>query len=465
MTKIERLQKKYPRFVYQDYDFGYQEGDFLISFDFKIPPHISFNPRIRINNLEKIELEKEVLSNLVFHLGLAEIPSYWKPTCSPLIEVKAGFLSPAQISWWKDLIMEGMGEFFYQNKINFKKPDFLKIVSSKESKPGPVFEGNLDNRVLVPIGEGKDSVLTLELLKSKKKNIRCFSLNPTPPAQKIMNTGNCSNPILLNRNIDQNLLELNRKGFLNGHTPFSSYLAFLGVLIGVIFNFKYIAFSNERSANQGNIEYLGEIINHQYSKTYSFEKKFRQYSQKYLAQKIEYFSFLRPLYEIQIAKLFSKYSKYFSSFISCNEAFKTASGTKEPEQKWCKQCPKCLFVFTILYPFLDKSVLVSIFGENLFEKRDLLDTMLQLTGEKGFKPLECVGTIQENLGAFYLSLKKAETQKEKPLLLRYFEQKVLPHHKDLKAQTKKLLKAWNQDHFLDQKFRDLLIEQKQKALG
>lgn len=63
---------------------------------------------------------------------------------------------------------------------------------------------------------------------------------------------------------------------------------------------------------------FGEKINHQYSKSYEFENDFEEYSKKYLKTEIKYFSFLRPLNELQIAKLFSKYKKYHKVFKSCN---------------------------------------------------------------------------------------------------------------------------------------------------
>ncbi len=67
------------------------------------------------------------MNNLVFHLGLMEIPTYWKATCSPEIVVKAGPLNKEQIKWWKDLIIKGMGQFFYENKIDWRSSNFLKI--------------------------------------------------------------------------------------------------------------------------------------------------------------------------------------------------------------------------------------------------------------------------------------------------------------------------------------------------
>jgi len=53
-----------------------------------------------------------------------------------------------------------MGQFFYQNKINFQKPNFLKIKSANVTKQGLVtFAEKLQNRCLVPIGGGKDSII------------------------------------------------------------------------------------------------------------------------------------------------------------------------------------------------------------------------------------------------------------------------------------------------------------------
>ena len=60
------------------------------------------------------------LKNAVFHLGLIESFSYWKATASPVIEVLAGESHATdQIRWWEDLLINGMGEFFYRNDIDF----------------------------------------------------------------------------------------------------------------------------------------------------------------------------------------------------------------------------------------------------------------------------------------------------------------------------------------------------------
>ena len=481
--RYEVLRKKYPRFIYEKYSWKISNGNLNISFNFRIQPNIKFRPKVIIKNIEKGRVKKmgdRLLNNLVFHLGLIEVLSYWKATCSPEIEILAGSLNKKQIKWWQDLIMKGMGQFFYENKINFQEPNFFNIKANFMNQAMAEFmklKENLNknqNKVLVPVGGGKDSVVTLELLKKAGKKIKCFSLNQTEAAQKIMKTAGCTKPIIVRREIDPKLLELNRKGFLNGHTPFSAYLAFLSTLLAAIFDLKFIALSNERSSNEGNVKYLGQMINHQYSKSFDFEKKFREYSQKYLISSVNYFSFLRPLYEIQIAKLFSKYPKYFDVFLSCNEAYKTYSGKKMPIRKWCGSCPKCLFVFTILYPFIEESELVKIFGKNLFEDKKLLPIMQQLVGKRGFKPFECVGTKKESLIAFYFALRSFRQRRVRgkpiiklPFLLEYFEKNILPKYLNLapdrtcsgaglETESKKLMNSWNEQHNLPKTFEKVL---------
>jgi len=456
---FQYLRKKYPKFIYERYSYGISKNNLEILFSFRITPDIEFKPKISIENISKSNLEKlgnETLENLIFNLGLIEMVSYWKATCSPKIEIMAGSLNRKQINWWKNLITKGMGQFFYENKIDFRKPDFLEIIVPDKRSSTLKTKGKLTglkNEYLVPVGGGKDSAVTMELLKKAAKNIQCFSLNPTKAALRIMKIAGCKKPVTARREIDKRLLELNRKGYLNGHTPFSAYLAFLSLLTAAISGQKYIALSNERSSNEGNVKYLGKAINHQWSKSFEFEDKFRDYSKKYLADNIEYFSFLRPLYEIQIAKIFSKHPQYFPSFLSCNEAYKTASGTRKPTGEWCGNCSKCLFVYAILYPFLKGKQLSRIFKKDVFENEELLPTMQQLIGERGFKPFECVGTKKESLAAFCLSLGR---KPQLPFLLRYFKTKALSKRKSLGKESKDILTSWNERNNLPKEFIKIL---------
>ena len=416
-SKIKNLRSRYPKFIYNDYSYKVSKNNLEIFFNFEVEPSIHFQPKIivqNINNSQLEKIEKRVLDNLIFHLGLMEIPSYWKATCSPIIEIRAGFLNFEQINWWKDLIIKGMGQFFYENKINFRQPNFLKIISApKYNKKRKKVSFPLKNQVLVPVGGGKDSIVTLEKLKRQGKKIGCFLVNPTKTMKEIVKIAKIKDLVVLKRKIDPTLLELNKRGFLNGHTPITAVLSFLSVFCAVLFNYKNIAFSNEKSADEGNVRYLGKIINHQWSKSSEFEKKFKWYLGKYLAKTINYFSFLRKYTELEIVKMFTKYPQYFLVFSSCNVVL-----AKKLKKRWCGNCPKCLFLYAALYPFLKKKQLLKIFGTDIFENKKLLPVMHGLMNPEMTKPFECVGTKKESQMAFKLSLEKATKREEKiPYLL------------------------------------------------
>lgn len=449
---IKRLRHLHPVFVYQRSDFRYSTQKLTFTADFFVTPNIEFHPRLTIFNITKaqyLNIPRQVLEHMAFHLGLAEIPSYWKATCSPKIIVEAGSLDKNQIRWWKNFIIHGLGEFFFTNKIQFLSPNFLTLRSNgKIAAYQPYSIRAKKNRVLVPIGGGKDSVVTLQILR-KRFPVSLFILNSTAATDRIIRKNPSLPVIYARRKIDEQLLQLNSQDYLNGHTPFNGYLAFLLALVAALWEAPYIAVSNEASANEGNATFLGETVNHQFSKSFAFEHMFRSYSTKYLLKNVEYFSFLRPLNELQIAKAFSAYPNYYFDIRSCNAG--------QQRDTWCAKCPKCLFVYSIFHTFLPSSVTQSMFGTDLFDKRSLLPIAKQLLGESTHKPLECVGTYGESLAAWYLSLKKMKKEGTKiPHLMSYFSRKIVPKHRNIDLLSNTELHKWNTDHKLPTKFLGIL---------
>ena len=236
------------------------------------------------------------------------------------------------------------------------------------------------------------------------------------------------------------MIELNRQGFLNGHTPFSALVSFVSLLTAYLTNKKYIVLSNESSANESNVE--GTKINHQYSKSYEYECDFNNYVKENFKVDIHYFSLLRPLAEIQIAKLFAKFEEYHQVFKSCNV------GSKSEPWHWCCNCPKCLFVYIILSPFLTDEKIINIFGENLYQKEELLDTFIELTGNSIHKPFECVGTYEE---VNYAISRKIESYNENlPFLLEYYKK-----HFNLVPENN-MLYNYNEENNLPEEFIEIV---------
>ncbi len=447
MDYIE-LRKKYPRFEYSKYYYQLVNGELLINFEYNISKKIYFLHKV-VFDVDKKHWNKThslELSNLVFHLGLAEMFSYWKATCSPLIDVSAGYLSEKQIIWWKDLLINGMSQYFYENKIDFTPDNFVNMTSSKKETKSDLVQVD-GEKTLIPVGGGKDSLVTLETLVRNDLGHAALVVHPTTfYSTKIIEKSGIKEVISVSRGLDPEILNLNSQGFLNGHIPYTNLLFFISLITAYIKGYKYIAFSNEKSADEVNIKYLGKNINHQYSKTFEFENDLRSYNRKYLSD-INLFSFLRPLYDIQIAKIFSKYEKYFEIVRSCNVG--------QQAGVWCCNCPKCLSSFILLFPFIGPTKIKKLFPHNLYEDGHLSRLLDDLISEKKVKPFECVGTREELKVGLLLSLKHYHNN-ELPKLLKYAKITYLTNKKDLGSKTKKVLNKWDNNNNLPEKFSELL---------
>ena len=440
MNKYQELRKKYNTFIYDKYQIEEIENSYIITYYFRINNLIEFTPKLKINK-SIIRKNDEMTKYIIFNIGMIELISYWKATCSKNVIINAGYLNNEQIKWFKKLYFLGLGELFYKNNINTSIDEFMEIVCTKE-KNNIFIEKTEKKGNLIPIGGGKDSCVTLEILKSIKEENTCFMINPKEEMINCINTAGYENSLAVTRILDKKIIELNEQGFINGHTPFSSLVAFISYLIAYETDKENIILSNESSANEETI--IGTNINHQYSKTYEFEKDFNNYIEKYFVKEIKYFSILRPLKEIQIAYIFSKYEKYHQIFRSCN------LGSKNKEWNWCCNCPKCLFIYIILSPFLSKEQLIKIFKEDLFEKDNLLEEFKQLIGKTPTKPFECVGSVEEVI----YSLEKVINNKkyeELPYLLKYYKENIKG-----KIINKNILNELNNEHNLNDKFLSLL---------
>lgn len=456
------LRKKHPRFIYRRSGWEIKSNILQCSWHFEIKPNFEFHPTLSISLPDekqntKYTYDRQMLDWLVFQIGMVESLSYWKLTAAPEIVVEAGGLTDTQIEWWHRLLIGGMGEYFFVNHIDFTQDNFVKIVAGGQignETAAATLSTQITlnpNAYLIPVGGGKDSIVTLELLKLYRRQnpdtqLLASSLNPT---QASLDVAKQSGLTLINiaRQLDPKLLALNQQGYLNGHTPFSALLAFTNSLVAYLYNCQHAVLSNEQSANEGNAQFYGQSINHQYSKSYAFEHDFRQYLGENLS--VNYFSLLRPLNELQIAKTFSQLGKqYFRIFRSCNRGQKTNS--------WCGECAKCLFAWTVLFPFLDEKTIVQIFGQNLFDNSKLIPIAHELVGQTTNKPFDCVGTYLESKVAFWLatgiyqrnhlSLPKVLAALEKNRCLIDVDQ-------DIAA---KLLKQWSNNHFLPKSLGNFL---------
>lgn len=460
MGKYEKFREEAPVFIYRSYSINETADRIEIGYEFEFPGLAKFSPgwtfRKPFDFTAKGDLTFE---RLVFSLGMAEAVSYWKAVCSPEFRVECGELNDEQIQWWKKLWYMGLGELFFVNGISADFDTFVNIV------PTGHFDGSLRETsrqpkgCLVPIGGGKDSALTLETLVSAGMECRCYSINDRRSIIDTVTAAGLPEEALIisQRHFDRSLIVLNSKGYINGHTPFSSIVAFSAEITAYLNGLRYIVLSNESSANESTV--VGQDVNHQYSKSFEFEADFHSYEEKYLATGQYYFSFLRPLAEFQIAKMFVSHRKYLPIFRSCN------LGSKVSPDIWCGECPKCLFVCLILSPFLSLSELNEVFGRDMLGDPKMLEYFIELIGQSEHKPFECVGSIDEVNLAVALAIRRLEAGGERlPLLFEEYKNRGLYHPETIDRINSECCGSFNEQNLLPEKFRAILTKEMERLL-
>ncbi len=171
------------------------------------------------------------------------------------MRVECGELDSQQISWWKKLYFLGLGEFFYVNGIDTDVDSFMDIQCTGRFECTSDAERPELSGCLVPIGGGKDSALTLETLTQAGIKCRCYAINKRCSITGTVLTAGLDESALITakRRFDRSLIELNNKGYLNGHTPFSSVVAFSAEITAYLNRLRYIVLSNEDSANESTV--------------------------------------------------------------------------------------------------------------------------------------------------------------------------------------------------------------------
>lgn len=443
---FQQLRRVYTKLVLAGWRQQWQNGGLQLEFDYQLVADeaevaslISEQPQVadvltRLTTktfVHKLELKlrqgelsrRDDLDTLIWQIGIIEAINYWKLACPAQIEL-SGQLSAEQQAFWQKLYYQGLGEFIYLNQLHLPEvagteltvDNLVQFVATAEQVyPKLTVEGA---GTLIPVGGGKDSVVTLEVLRDGRTNNLPLVMSAPQAAYDCIKVAGYDNYLEIKRQLDPQIVELNQAGFLNGHVPFSAILAFISLLAAAVTGKRYVALSNENSANEPSVP--GTEFNHQYSKSWQFEADFQRYVSQFVVEGIDYFSLLRPLEELQIAELFSHYPAYHSVFRSCNVGKKTNS--------WCGHCPKCLFVFVMLAAFVDYDQVVAIFGKDLLADETLLLTWRQLLGLAETKPFECVGTISEVRRVARLiinrypsgDIQSAENGQNLPILLQKF---------------------------------------------
>ena len=319
--------------------------------------------------------------------------SYYKAAVPPEIRIEDYAIDADTAALLETVYLNGLGEFAYRNGLNLHGRIRFPHADVPQAKAPAL---GLQRHALVAIGGGKDSLVSIEALRAAGVEQTVTWIGGSQLIRACAERTGLPT-LSIGRALAPELFEYNRLGAWNGHIPVtavnSAILVFAAILRGV----DQVVFSNERSASYGSlIEGTGEV-NHQWSKGWAFEQAFGEHLQRHVAADLNYYSLLRPLSELAVARQFAKTDRYDAWFSSCNRNFHILG--ERPVNRWCGVCPKCHFVFLALAPFMPKPRLTAIFGRNLLDDPSQVGGFDALLEYRDHKPFECVGEGRESRAA------------------------------------------------------------------
>lgn len=456
----------YKTFTFDSYSFVKETG--------KVELHYSLDDRVRFTEILTFPMplaegtwDENELDSALFALHLIGGISYYKTYIPEEIVIRSGTLNEEQAIFWNSVYENGLGEFAYKNNVNMRGKIIFPLLPQKEICPAVIETSRRDvstkRRVFVPIGGGKDSVVTAELAKAANLDITLLRIGAHPFITALAKSLDL--PLLeINRQLSPALFDLNAQGALNGHVPITAYLSFLSIVASLLYDTNAVLWSSERSASEGNL-HVDEIeVNHQWSKSLEFEKSLQDYSRKFITRRVDSFSALRPLSELHIVKLFAEHPKHFEHVTSCNTNWKILHKSFPPpseeglavgsKNRWCCKCPKCAFVYCLFAAFLNKKTLEDIFGATLYADASLEPLYKELLGVQGHKPFECVGMPDETKAAFLLTHKRGDL--EDTYMMKMFVSDVLPTIKN-PDELIKVCMTPSTEHAIPKEFQNLLL--------
>jgi len=378
--------------------------------------------------------------------------SYYKVCVPRHLVIRDTFLDDGQKTFFQSLYVDGLGEFGVRNNIDVaSKVDFLNARFDRAAA-GPRLASDvaLPRRAAVLVGGGKDSLVSVEMLRAGGEPITLFAVNPKKPILECAAASDLPF-VKVTRKLDPLLFDLNAKGALNGHVPITAIVSLIALAASFVHGFDAVVLSNERSADQGNVTVAGHEVNHQFSKTSGAEQELANYVSRHIARNLTYFSLLRPLSEAHIGQLMARSTRYDHAFTSCNRSFQI--NPKEEPKRWCGDCPKCRFTFLILANAMEKKRIESILGKNMLDDPSQITGYEELMGLSGHKPWECVGEIAES-GAALLRLAERDEWKD-TAIVRALAPRLAPLMPDWRSVWQELMMP-SQEHFLSPHYAKLL---------
>ncbi len=360
----------------------------------------TFTERLRVVGADGTVLEPDpsdpAVAGALDVLALAASVSYLKATLPRPIELRGRPVGPAGVAMLEALLTDGLAELALRAGIGRLDGAFTLSTTADggtaarggAASGGAVAASGVPGGVLVTVGGGKDSALTLALAARHDPEALAVAVNPRAPMERTAAWAGLG-LVRIERRLDRRLLELNAAGAINGHVPITAIVTSAATVAAAMLGRGTVLVSNERSADDATRDVDGWSVNHQYSKTRAFEALLNAALVEAGAT-TRAVSLLRPLSELAIARGVAREEGLIARVTSCNAAF----ALDGPGDGWCGRCDKCRFVQLALAPFTPRERLVADLGFDALDDPDQVEEFRAML-DPATKPFECVGTVEE----------------------------------------------------------------------
>lgn len=322
---------------------------------------------------------------------------------------------------WRTILRHVWAQWRYEHDVtDASSPELVSRARDAVPEPLAMPPGPVES--LAFCGGGKDSLLTLKLLAEIGVPFDAFSYScsiygPAEPQHRLSDrllsmTAARSRRRLwiyddfMDSPVAELHPELGTRYLLAAETP-SSVMSALPLVLAR--GYRHLIVGHERSADFDNLVWkkTGEAVNHQWGKSLTAERLLGRYLQEELIAEVSYFSLLKPIYDVLIYNLLTRYQDGLPLAHSCNV-----------EKPWCRRCAKCAYVWLNYMAYLPTELIDGIFdGDNLFDREENQLSYRQMLGLTEHTPFECLGTVDESRLAFELCRRKGLTGRAMDLFI------------------------------------------------
>lgn len=338
---------------------------------------------------------------------------------------------------------------FYSNKSKFLDTITGDALSLREK--------SLEDRFLLSLSFGKDSLFTYALLKELGVNFSLVSFNVGIKNEKKVKTKIISKflknekqtLVLINDNTDKLIVNHTDKK----NTFFLDYtnglLSFTLELIPVAINSgcRYIVFGNQKDFDNYYIDNnTHKRVYYSSDQSSPYMHSENKFLHDFTNNNIKVTSLIKPIYDISTYKILStRYKRLIPYILSCEDS---------PSKAWCGNCEICAFSYLLISAFADPKMLK--FRKDTFGQENLKDYFLFARNRSVYQNVYSKSFRDQELLGFLLAIRNGQNG----YLMELFKKRYLKEAERREAELrKKFFKVYKSDlvpSFLRKNLYDLL---------